>query len=98
MPYLKHLFDYCMLRRMAGGGRPRDDQPVLRVPMAEQRDYFLDEARALLAYIESGGAVARLAVPSGDDHAVVAFALEREAFWQLTAELRQSRRDTERRR
>jgi hypothetical protein len=66
--------------------------------MPEQREHFLDEARSLAAYIEAGGAVARLSLPSADDRVAVAFMVARDEYWALTAERRRARRDTERRR
>ena len=60
--------------------------------MAEQRDHFVDEVPALLTYIEQGGPVARLSLPGTSDRVRVAFAVDRDRYWALTAELRRVRR------
>jgi hypothetical protein len=73
--------------------RPSDDQrPVLRIPTSPQRESFIEEAAALLIYLDEGGAVSRLASYVADDsQMIVSFAVSKDRFWELTRELRQAR-------
>ena len=73
------------------GARPRFGGPVLRVPSSPQRDLFLEEAAALLIYLEEGGATARPRADDGDGSEHVLFLVNRARFQQLAAELRAAR-------
>ncbi len=60
--------------------------------MSPQREHFLDEAAALLIYLEECGAVSRLSLPGSDSQKVIAFAVDAERYRAITSELRATKK------